>query len=147
MERVRDLVERQTLRYLLNRSTDVMAIVMLSFTGALAITACQKAPQTSPSADASVDILSTKDSTKDNPETKRTKETERTRRAQLDKTVWADEVLAQAHEAVFVDLWDRLRGEPKAAQILGKFPFERLRVCEPNATPGHKNEPFACGSP
>ncbi|MGC6418827.1 MAG: CRTAC1 family protein [Bradymonadia bacterium] len=125
----------------MNRSTAVMSVVMLSFIGALAMTACQKAPQTSPAADASVDILSTKD----NSETKETKETERTRRAQLDKTVWADEVLAQAHEAVFVDLWDRLRGEPKAAQILGNFPFERLRVCEPNAAPGDKKAPFACG--
>ena len=31
-------------------------------------------------------------------------------RERLDKTVWADEVLAQEYEEPFVTLWDRLRG-------------------------------------
>ena len=44
----------------------------------------------------------------------------------LDQTVWAQEMLAQRHEAVFVKLWDRLRTEPNPFSVLGMFPFGQL---------------------
>ena len=43
-----------------------------------------------------------------------------------DKTTWANEVLAQKYEQLFVDLWDRLiRGSDKAA-VLREFSFDSI---------------------
>lgn len=47
-------------------------------------------------------------------------------REKLDQTVWAAEVDAQRYEAVFVDLWDRIRNNPDPAgkfSVLAGFPF------------------------
>lgn len=47
-------------------------------------------------------------------------------RQELDKTIWKDEVAAQQYETVFVDLWDRLRGEEPELKlsVLADLPFE-----------------------
>ena len=47
-------------------------------------------------------------------------------RARLDKTVWADELLAQRHESTIVDLWDRLRGAADPEKTLAEYPFGEL---------------------
>ncbi len=47
-------------------------------------------------------------------------------RARLDRTLWQPEVLAQAHEQVFVQLWDALRGSPDPVAVLAAFPFEQI---------------------
>ena len=131
------MVERQTLRYSLTRYRHLNTAAILWLVGILSVTACQKASRTPPLVDAA---LAEVDKGKS-----KSKQSERSRRDTLDKTVWANEVLAQAHEAVFVELWDRLRGEPKAAHILGTFPFERLRVCKKTETTAPNNRPLSCG--
>jgi len=49
-------------------------------------------------------------------------------RKRLDETVWADEVLAQAHEAPLVALWDALRAGNDPATTLGSFPMDGIRL-------------------
>lgn len=49
-------------------------------------------------------------------------------RERLDQTVWANELLAQRHEQVFIELWDRLRREENAFQVLQDFSFGELRL-------------------
>ncbi len=66
------------------------------------------------------------------------------KRAVLDKTVWANELLAQTHEAVFVDLWDQLRDNPKADEILGNFQVEQINLCQPKAVSENINETQDC---
>ncbi|MCA9540410.1 MAG: VCBS repeat-containing protein, partial [Myxococcales bacterium] len=44
----------------------------------------------------------------------------------LDRTVWRDEVAAQAHERIFVELWDFLRSAPDPRPVLAAFPFEQI---------------------
>ncbi len=51
-------------------------------------------------------------------------------RAQLDKTVWADEVTAQRHEATFIDLWDRLRGADDPESVLARTPVGEIVLPE-----------------
>ncbi|MBI4327112.1 MAG: CRTAC1 family protein [Chloroflexi bacterium] len=53
-------------------------------------------------------------------------ETIQARRDRLDQTVWAKELLAQQHEAVFVQLWDDLRTQEDPFEILSQFPFGEL---------------------
>ena len=53
------------------------------------------------------------------------------KRAELDQTVWADEVLAQQYEDTFVALWDDLRAAADKAGVLAAFPFETLLVGRP----------------
>ena len=48
------------------------------------------------------------------------------RRDHLDQTVWAKELLAQQHEAVFIQLWDDLRTQEKPFSILAQFAFGEL---------------------
>jgi enediyne biosynthesis protein E4 len=52
-------------------------------------------------------------------------------REELDKTVWADEVLAQDYEDTFVKLWDDLRAASDKAAVLAEFPFDTLIVGRP----------------
>src|SRR5579864_3489335 len=52
-------------------------------------------------------------------------------REELDKTVWADEVLAQEYEDTFVKLWDDLRAATDQALVLAEFPFDTLIVGQP----------------
>ena len=50
----------------------------------------------------------------------------REKRSELDKTVWAEELLAQKHEKIFIHLWDNLRAASVKHKILLLFPFSRL---------------------
>ncbi|MBM3837852.1 MAG: CRTAC1 family protein [Verrucomicrobia bacterium] len=50
------------------------------------------------------------------------------RRLHLDQTVWADELTAQRHEAVFIKLWDDLRSAEDAGVVLTNFAFGELRL-------------------
>lgn len=52
-------------------------------------------------------------------------------RQQLDRTVWAKELLAQMHEAVFLKLWDELRSREDEFAVLEKFDFEALELGTP----------------
>ena len=47
-------------------------------------------------------------------------------REKLDETVWAPEVEAQRFEQVFIDLWDKLRGESNAFEVLAACQFAEL---------------------
>ena len=47
-------------------------------------------------------------------------------RAKMDKTVWAEELLAQKHERIFIHLWDNLRAASVKHKIIARFPFNRL---------------------
>ena len=47
-------------------------------------------------------------------------------RAKMDKTVWAEELLAQKHERIFIHLWDNLRAASVKHKIIALFPFNRL---------------------
>lgn len=58
-------------------------------------------------------------------------ESELQKRRQLDATVWSDEVLAQRHEEVFVNLWDRLRTEADPFDVLRGFPFREIAAVGP----------------
>lgn len=51
-------------------------------------------------------------------------------RAELDKTLWSPEVLAQRHEEVFVDLWDKLRGSSRQLAVLAQFPLEGIEFAK-----------------
>lgn len=51
-----------------------------------------------------------------------------TQRNQFDQTVWAKELLAQKHEALFIRLWDDLRAQTNFIDVLAKFPFDELRL-------------------
>lgn len=55
----------------------------------------------------------------------------RLEREQRDRTIWADESLAQRYEETFVQLWDDLRATSDPAAVLGAFRFETLRIAEP----------------
>ena len=55
-------------------------------------------------------------------------------RAKLDKTVWAEELLAQKHERIFIHLWDNLRAASAKHKILARFPFNRLIIGKPDPT-------------
>lgn len=48
-------------------------------------------------------------------------------RRNLDQTVWAQELLAEKHEAVVIRLWDELRRETNALAVFERFPFGELR--------------------
>lgn len=47
-------------------------------------------------------------------------------RTQIDHTVFAQELLAERHEDVFITLWDNLRAADNAADVLAKFGFGEL---------------------
>jgi len=49
-------------------------------------------------------------------------------RNELDKTVWANELVAQRHEQTFVNLWDRLLKEPDKYGVLEQFPLKSVIV-------------------
>ena len=51
-------------------------------------------------------------------------------REQLDKTVWKEETAAQQVEAVFIDLWDELRGAKDKFAPLAEFEFTSLSLPE-----------------
>lgn len=55
-------------------------------------------------------------------------------RAELDTTVFADEVEAQRHEQTFVTLWDDLR-LGGAFDVLRRFPFEKLTLGKAKPAP------------
>jgi hypothetical protein len=60
-------------------------------------------------------------------------------REKLDETVWKDEVEAQRHEQVFVDLWDALRASQwNAEPVLAAFAFDTIAWADPG--PGRKLE-------
>src|SRR5215468_4524106 len=48
--------------------------------------------------------------------------------ATLDATVWRDELLAQRHEAVFVQLADALRRAADRPAVLSAFEFESIQI-------------------
>ena len=52
----------------------------------------------------------------------------RTERVQLDKTVWAPEVLAGQHERTIVRLWDRLRQSTEPLDVLAEFPLRSILI-------------------
>ncbi|MBI2926159.1 MAG: CRTAC1 family protein [Verrucomicrobia bacterium] len=52
-------------------------------------------------------------------------------RQRLDDTVWAKELLAQKHESVFVRLWDELRTNADAFEVLDRFAFGEPLVTTP----------------
>jgi len=45
---------------------------------------------------------------------------------QLDETVWAKELLAEKHEAIFIKLWDDLRTNEDSFSVFEKFAFGEL---------------------
>ncbi|MBA3707252.1 MAG: CRTAC1 family protein, partial [Planctomycetes bacterium] len=49
-------------------------------------------------------------------------------RDRLDRTVWADERLAQEHEAVFVALWDAVRAAEDKTAALASLTFDELTI-------------------
>lgn len=49
-------------------------------------------------------------------------------RTEFDKTVWATEILAQKHEQVFIDLWDRLRISQDKWAVLQQLPFKTIEL-------------------
>lgn len=53
-------------------------------------------------------------------------------RATLDESVWADERLAQGHEATFVSLWDALRAAEDKFDVLAGFEFDEIEIGEPD---------------
>ena len=55
-------------------------------------------------------------------------------RVKLDKTVWAEELLAQKHERIFIHLWDNLRAASVKHKILARFPFNRLIMGKAGST-------------
>lgn len=52
-------------------------------------------------------------------------------RDRLYDTVWAAEKQSQQYEDTFVRLWDDLRAATDPFEVLGKFPFEELRLARP----------------
>lgn len=54
-------------------------------------------------------------------------------RNQLDETVWAEELLAQKHEDVFVALWDQLRSQEDPFVVLSQFMFQELWLGKPES--------------
>ena len=55
-------------------------------------------------------------------------------RVKLDKTVWAEELLAQKHERIFIHLWDNLRAASAKHKVLARFPFNRLIIGKAGST-------------
>ena len=55
-------------------------------------------------------------------------------RVKLDKTVWAEELLAQKHKRIFIHLWDNLRAASVKHKILARFPFNRLIMGKAGST-------------
>lgn len=53
-------------------------------------------------------------------------------RDELDRTTWSSEVQAQQYERRIVALWDRLRNSVDQLQVLTQFPFESIRLGQPN---------------
>ena len=66
--------------------------------------------------------------TQQSPVTKKKVQELDRRRLALDQTVWKQEVLAQAYEEVFIDLWDTLRAAPDQLAVLAAFPFTKLSI-------------------
>ncbi len=54
-------------------------------------------------------------------------------RRALDKTVWRDEVAAQAYEQLVIALWDDLRSTEDYTRVLKKLEFETLTIATPAA--------------
>jgi hypothetical protein len=61
------------------------------------------------------------------------------RRQLLDRTVWADEVAAQRHEAVFIKLWDELRSAEDGIASLTNLAFGELRFGTPGQADPHEH--------
>ncbi len=61
-------------------------------------------------------------------------------REELDKTVWANERLAQEHEVPFIDLWDSIRGAADNSIPMKRFGFRELRLGLPKSPETLKNE-------
>lgn len=49
-------------------------------------------------------------------------------RNQLDKSIWATELMALKHEEVIVQLWDRLRNDPRPLEVLAQFAFDEIQL-------------------
>ncbi len=54
-------------------------------------------------------------------------------RRHADQTVWAPELDAQRHEAVFIHLWDTLRQSADPLTVLAEFPFETMELATSTA--------------
>lgn len=52
----------------------------------------------------------------------------------MDETVWRDEIEAQRHEQVFIELWDSLRSTDNPWALLENFPFEEFVFGTPTNT-------------
>lgn len=63
----------------------------------------------------------------------------RDREQQLDQTIWADEILAQRYEQVFIDLWDRMRESDDKFSVLSGVPFDELAIGEIGPASGHEH--------
>lgn len=57
----------------------------------------------------------------------------RQQREELDRTVYANEELAQEYERVFIELWDRLRGADDQWAVMSKFPLQQLVLGKPGS--------------
>lgn len=54
-------------------------------------------------------------------------------RKELDKTLWAPEQVAIAHENTFIRLWDSLRASTDLSTVLASFDFGTVTIGKPNA--------------
>src|SRR2546422_9156770 len=54
-------------------------------------------------------------------------------RRRWDETIWANEMLAERHEDVFIRLWDELRNVDDKFPVLESFPFRELVVGKPGS--------------
>lgn len=61
------------------------------------------------------------------------------RERELDRTIWADEILAQEHEQVFIDIWDAMRRSANQLSVLSNVPFEALLIGTPERPVGHEH--------
>ena len=64
-------------------------------------------------------------------------QTLRDERERLDKTVWAQEVLAQEYEQTFVALWDDLLAGQDPYERFAAFPFNTIQIGQPTQTDTH----------
>lgn len=62
------------------------------------------------------------------------------RERELEETVWADEILAQEHEQVFIDLWDSMRNATDPLAVMSNVPFDRLLIGDSQAPTRHEHD-------
>ena len=58
---------------------------------------------------------------------------------ELDQTIWADEMLAQEYEQVFIDMWDAMRHSTNQLSVLSNMSFGQLLIGAPEAPVKHEH--------